>query len=658
MTRPAGAGPDPGVDEHPFLPGSTAQALLELGSDAMVVTDLSGYSTYATPSAAALLGHPVSELVGRHLHDLVHHQHPDGLALPREQCELVTAAGAGRPADVDGVAHWRADGRLLVLDCRMRPLSAHGRTIGAVTRFTESFPRQSPDGGPPGVDDAFVGVNGYGVVVDWSAGAEALTGWTAQQVIGRVLSATLLLPTDRELVQAILDGRERDRAGDARRPHRISVRRADGAAIRVQLTGGWVLYDGQRRFHAFLRAEAGAPEPATLARNEAMYHLLVAASGDVISQHGHDDEILYISESVEALTGWPPDLLIGRRLSSLVHPEDRDALRWGALDAEDSQAGQFAYRLRHRDGHHVWVETTAAVLRDNTGMVSETLMCTRDISVRRARERAEHEESRLQGLGRLAAGLAHEINTPIQYVGDNARFLAEAFAELLDMLGVYRQALDSTDAISWPERLGQLRRAEAELELDYLQTEVPSAVSQTLAGIDRVATIVRAMKTFSHPGHEEHVPADLNEALTATATITRHQVSAVAELVVSLGPLPPVRCNIAELNQAFLNLIINAADAVESTGRRGTITLTTELDGDHAVIRVEDTGGGIPDHVLAKIYEPFFTTKEPGRGSGQGLAQVRTVVQDGHRGTVDVATTVGVGTVFTLRLPVDGPGSG
>lgn len=278
-----------------------------------------------------------------------------------------------------------------------------------------------------------------------------------------------------------------------------------------------------------------------------------------------------------------------------------------------------------------------------------------DITDRKARDAEVHRESKLESLGRLSAGLAHEINTPIQYVGDNARFLADAFADLMSMVTLYRSLLDAGQAMSWDQRQETMREAEGRLEVDYLQTEVPSAIDQTLQGIDRVATIVRAMKTFSHPGHTEHVPADLNEALTATVTVTRHQVSRVADLTLDLGELPPVRCNIADLNQVFLNLIVNAADAVEETGRRGRVGVTSAVDGDQVVIRISDTGTGIPDHVRAKIFDPFFTTKDVGRGTGQGLPLARAVVREAHGGTLTVRSEPGAGSTFTVRLPIDGP---
>jgi two-component system, NtrC family, sensor kinase len=302
----------------------------------------------------------------------------------------------------------------------------------------------------------------------------------------------------------------------------------------------------------------------------------------------------------------------------------------------------------------VWLESALSVERGPGGAAVEVHVRARDVTGRPGQVAQIDQESKLESLGRLSAGLAHEINSPIQFVGDNARFLASAYQDLIRIVLFYRGLLDSAVPISWDERLARMQTAEEGIEFDYLQTEIPNAVAQTLEGIERVSTIVRAMKTFSHPGHKEQVPADLNEALEATVTVTRHQVSSVADLHLDLAGLPPVRCNIADLNQVFLNLIVNAADAIAETGTPGVITVTTRLDGDDVLVAIRDTGIGIPDDVRAKMFDPFFTTKEVGRGSGQGLPLARAVVHEGHGGVLTVDSTPGVGSVFTVRLPMDG----
>ncbi|WP_167760936.1 ATP-binding protein [Geodermatophilus sp. DF01_2] len=413
---------------------------------------------------------------------------------------------------------------------------------------------------------------------------------------------------------------------------------------------GRVLEAEELRRDAEERAAELRRQTSALARSETLHRLLAEESSDAISRHAPDGRILYVSPVAQDLLGVSSQELQQANLVDLVHPDDLADL----LRGEDEHQGELTFRLRHREGHWVWVESTRSVLRDPRGEVTEIQMVTRDITQRRAREAEHHRESKLESLGRLSAGLAHEINTPIQYVGDNARFLEEAYQELIRVVEVYRGLLDTSNPIGWAERQERVREAEAGIDFEYLEEEIPSAVAQTLQGIERVATIVRAMKTFSHPGHQEQAPADLNEALAATVTVTRHQVSDVADLHLELGELPPVRCNIADLNQVFLNLIVNAADAIEETGRRGSITVSTSVDGEDVVVRITDTGGGIPDDVRARMFDPFFTTKDVGRGSGQGLPLARGVVQEGHGGSLVFDSVLGQGTTFVVRIPVEG----
>jgi PAS domain S-box-containing protein len=367
-----------------------------------------------------------------------------------------------------------------------------------------------------------------------------------------------------------------------------------------------------------------------------------------VSSHNAEGEITDLSEGAREILGWPPEQLVGRDVWEIVHPHDAALLR-----APDSPVSpdddSVTLRFRHRQGHWVWLDAVRTFADDGGAH-----LVARDVTGERVRDLLADQDSKLESLGRLSAGLAHEINSPIQFVGDNTRFLASAYEDLIRIVLFYRGLLDSDAPIGWEERLARMQVAEEGIEFDYLQTEIPTAVAQTLEGIERVSTIVRAMKTFSHPGHKEQVPANLNEALEATVTVTRHQVSSVADLECEFGNLPPVRCNIADLNQVFLNLIVNAADAISDTGEPGVIRLTTALDGANVVVSVSDTGGGIPDDIRLKIFDPFFTTKDVGRGSGQGLPLARAVVHEGHGGILTVDSTPGIGTTFTVRLPVDG----
>ncbi len=266
-----------------------------------------------------------------------------------------------------------------------------------------------------------------------------------------------------------------------------------------------------------------------------------------------------------------------------------------------------------------------------------------------------HQAQKLEAVGRLAAGIAHEINTPIQYIGDNTRFLADAVDSLARVLDAQRAELESCAP---PEALGRVDRVGEEVDLPYVRDEAPRTVVRTLDGVRRVATIVRAMREFAHPGVSEPVASDINRCLEATLDVARNEYRYVADVVTELGQLPLVTCRPGELNQVFLNLIVNAAhaiaDAVRGTGRRGRIAISTRRDGDAVVVRVADTGIGIPAAIQERIFEPYFTTKEVGRGTGQGLALARSIVEQ-HRGSILFESREGEGTTFTIRLPVGGP---
>jgi two-component system, NtrC family, sensor kinase len=377
---------------------------------------------------------------------------------------------------------------------------------------------------------------------------------------------------------------------------------------------------------------------------------LLDASDFALTELSPDGLITGWSPAAERLYGYAADEVMGQPLTVLDSAAADDILR---TVSEFTPGMSTSFETAHvrRDGAAIRVRVT---LTRPAGWADKLVAIARDMTADRACEEESQQESKLESLGRLAAGLAHEINSPIQFVGDNARFLEEAYQELIRVVEVYRGLIDTSSPMSWMERQARVREAEAGIDFDFLQKEIPSAVAQTLEGVERVSTIVRAMKTFSHPGLKAQAPADLNEALAATVTVTRHQISEVADMSLDLAALPPVRCNIADLNQVFLNLIINAADAIQETGRRGLITVATELDGTDVVVRIGDSGGGIPETIRSKIFDPFFTTKEVGKGSGQGLPLVRGVVQEGHGGSVTVDSVVGQGTTFSVRIPVDG----
>jgi len=303
-------------------------------------------------------------------------------------------------------------------------------------------------------------------------------------------------------------------------------------------------------------------------------------------------------------------------------------------------------------------ERTRELDQKNLDLINE--MEARQAVVAESRAvQAELEQARkMESIGRLAAGIAHEINTPIQFLGNNLGFLKSAHSQLDRLLDAYGEAREELP----PQSAQALLELQREAALPYLREELPQAIDESLEGIQRVAKIVRAMKEFSHPGGPEKVSVDVNHSLVTTCTVTRSEWKQHAEMVMDLDAGNPVIQGLpAELHQVFLNLVMNAADAIAERQQHdpgpGVITLST-LRIDHGVeIRVSDNGSGIPKDIQSKIFDPFFTTKGVGKGTGQGLTVCYQVVVTRHGGTIQCQSEPGRGTTFLIRLPArDGVG--
>lgn len=271
-------------------------------------------------------------------------------------------------------------------------------------------------------------------------------------------------------------------------------------------------------------------------------------------------------------------------------------------------------------------------------------------------QQEKEQASRFEAIGQLAAGIAHEINTPIQYIGDNVQFIGDSFQDLLSLLETVTKLVQEEKMTAFGQAFD--RAAEA-ADLAFICREIPVAVEQTQEGVGRIKQIIRAMKNFSHPGKKEHTMADLNRCIQSTVIISKNEWKYIADLDLDLDEgLPEVRCNPGELNQVFLNLIVNACHAIEEkmgngAGEKGKILIRTQSSPDSIEIQIEDSGTGIPEQVVDRIFDPFFTTKEIGKGTGQGLSIAKSIVVQRHNGTIDVETLAGEGTRFVIRLPLD-----
>jgi PAS domain S-box-containing protein len=316
------------------------------------------------------------------------------------------------------------------------------------------------------------------------------------------------------------------------------------------------------------------------------------------------------------------------------------------------------FRYTRRDGKEAFIALTINPVLRERDADRGFLILGNDITERKQLEGQLSQAQKLESIGRLAAGIAHEINTPIQYVGDNVRFLDMAFLRFQKVLAGYGQLLAAAEnqAVT-TQQLDAIKVSAQEAKIDYLLDEIPKAVQETLGGVERVANIVRAMKEFSHPGSAEKVLTDINKALQNTVTVASNEWKYVADLQLDLdASLSMIPCLPGELNQVFLNMIVNAAHAIEEVSKdgnagKGVIKVSTACNNGWAVIRIADSGAGIPEKLRSKIFDPFFTSKSVGKGTGQGLAIANNIIVDKHSGKISFESEVGKGTTFLIQLP-------
>jgi PAS domain S-box-containing protein len=428
----------------------------------------------------------------------------------------------------------------------------------------------------------------------------------------------------------------------------VPLRSASGHAVGALCVTDTAPRDFTAHELTVLRLLARQVQRLLQAREMALQHAAASLAGEFASfQIDGQGELLFASRGLVLMAGADGKERLAGAITELFPELTHDDLLGPPTRRQLPRRTQTTL-LRRRDGTTVTVELTTRPLLGASGTLLGALGLVRDVTEQRRQEVEERHAQKLEALGRLSAGLAHEINTPIQFVGDNTRFLSDAYAAMVNLVGVYRQTLTGDGgSMPWAERRSLLERAESDADVDFLTSEVPLAVEQSLEGIERVASLVRAMKEFSYKDRSEHAPTDLNQLLQTTITVTRHEFKYTADIELDLADLPPVTCSRSDLGQVFLNLLINAADAIGATGRHGRITVTTRVlpQGD----RIADDGPGIPAHLREKVFEPFFTTKDVGKGTGQGLSLARSVI-DGHGGTLTLDCPAAGGTVFTITL--------
>lgn len=387
---------------------------------------------------------------------------------------------------------------------------------------------------------------------------------------------------------------------------------------------------------------------------------IINAVGDPIFVKNRDHKFTLINDAMLEFMGRRRDELLGRSDHDLLPNKEADFF-WQKDEIVFTSKKETVSeeKLTDANGNIRVIVTRRRLYVDKKGE-QYIVGVINDITERKTLEDKLQRGQKLESIGQLAAGIAHEINTPTQYVGDNVRFLKDSFQDYIAVLEKGAMLLELCRMQELlPEYVAEMTETIEMADLEYLAVEVPKAFKQALDGVERISKIVQSMKDFAHPGTADMKATDLNKAIESTVTVASNEWKYVAEVVTNYdGNLPLVPCLVGEFNQVVLNMIVNAAHAIsdaneDGSTEKGTISISTSLVEDRAEIRISDTGCGMTENIRKKIFDPFFTTKEVGRGTGQGLAISHTVIVEKHKGTIDVASEPGVGTTFVISLPID-----
>ena len=364
--------------------------------------------------------------------------------------------------------------------------------------------------------------------------------------------------------------------------------------------------------------------------------------------------VTYVNRRFTESSGYSYKEVCGQSASMLESDHNEPTVfqqLWDTITRGQEWRGELC--SRRKSGELYWESVVVSPIRDERGDTSHFLAVKEDVTERKAMETQLRQAQKLEAIGQLAAGIAHEINTPIQFVGDNTRFVQKAWASFDQAISLLESVPEpSALTTTWTQLNGILEACDS----SYLRQEIPRALDQSLEGISRVAKIVQAMKEFSHPGSEEKQLVDIKKAILTTLTVARNEWKYVADVETFIPEdLARVPCHGGELNQALLNLVINSAQAIATVvadGAKGNITVRATQNDFFTTIAIQDTGSGIPDEIQAKVFDPFFTTKPVGKGTGQGLSLAYNSIVNRHGGKIWFETEVGKGTTFYIQLPM------
>ncbi|MFC1543211.1 PAS domain S-box protein [Candidatus Neomarinimicrobiota bacterium] len=492
-------------------------------------------------------------------------------------------------------------------------------------------------------------------IIYWNTGATELYGYTADEMIGQ---SVVVLSPDQDPEKLAEDLRDVMQGNDLTGTWK--GRRSDGSYIWIAIKTT-LARDAAGNPIGFISVSRNITQRKRVEEKLKLSDEIISHIENLVLVFNERGKVIFTGPSVTRVLGYSITELLGDGWFELTSQDDTERnaekayITAAITDKAELRREPYERRIYDKEGRSRWI-----LWQDAQGLGNTLIGIGHDITQYKNLELQLIQGEKLRAVGELAAGIAHEINSPIQFIGDNLHFLKDANQKTIQVIKEYKQLEEIEKGAETFSGVLDSRLHDFSIkDIAYYCEEIPKAIEQSLEGVGRITNIVQAMRTFSHPGGEEKIPVDINQAIQSTVIITRNEWKYVANVELDFFPdLAPVPCLAGEINQVFLNLVVNAAQALQEaqesgvSQEKGTITISTRPEEDEVVVRINDTGPGIPEEIRPRIFEPFFTTKGVGSGTGQGLAIAHAVVVEKHGGNIYFETEEDKGTTFIVRLPL------
>lgn len=518
------------------------------------------------------------------------------------------------------------------------------------------------------VPDAIIMTNHEGKMTFVNRAAETMFGYFKDELIGESLQKLIVSKNNYQTIRKDFTNLKSSTTSNViGQTLELTALKKDSIQLDIELTLSAVKIHNEWQAVVIMRdiSERKKAENVIKYSKEIYQKAIENAQGVPYKYDFNTDTYTFMGEKAKDLLETAISKINGKKIRSMV----KDIVLIGLHAGEDPKKHDEAFKagkvdrfkadikIETKDGKEKWLSDSSIPVKDEiSGEITGSLGILQDITERKNLEYQLANNQKLESIGQLAAGIAHEINTPIQFVSDNVHFLNDSFKNISILLDKYRIFLNNGINTSGIKK--EILDYENEIDIKYLTEDIPVVIAKTLDGVSRVLKIVKAMKDFSHPGSNKKIKTNINKALEDTITISKNEWKYVANIDCNFDKtIPMVNCFAGELNQVFLNIIANAAHSIKDKignepKKKGIITISTQQTDAYVVIKFSDTGEGIPKKYLPKIFDPFFTTKTLGTGTGQGLAISHSVITQKHNGKLEVETEIGKGSTFIIKLPI------